>query len=423
MKFLCVLILAASSLLAQVESVIIDFDGGIIDNRYVTNVTGSQYLESNIQYSWELLRDPNGDKTFKFTASKCVYTTFFGGEFLGIPTPTILPACTPLSQSAAEDLGPIAEVLPEFYSFVPEVPHHKVYGPFAESVHPRLTGVQPASPVDPQMIMLDGLGNSLFKFDLNNFSILSQVVVPTTSGPLGIRPTSTGPENEVWVANGGLEVTLVDLGAQKVITNIPTPSIPVAVAPAAIVFSKSGATALEAVKFFSPDSSGNKGALLVFDAVNRKVTATLLVKIYPAALVMAPDGLTAYLLGESGEITYYDVLSGTADLTLSTYTPGQSGGFPGSSQVFIHPDGTRLFWHIGAQLEVFDLTKHKVTYQFNSGLPSTSPVAMQMSQDGSNVWMNNALGKVVVLDTRYGNTVATFQGDPNSAIFPGPVIY
>jgi len=52
------------------------------------------------------------------------------------------------------------------------------------------------------------------------------------------------------------------------------------------------------------------------------------------------------------------VLSGTADLSLSTFTPGQAGGYPGNgAPVFIHPEGTRLFWNVGSQVEFFDLAR------------------------------------------------------------------
>src|SRR5262249_32714896 len=157
------------------------------------------------------------------------------------------------------------------------------------------------------------------------------------------------------------------------------------------------------VKFFSPDASGNQGALVVFDAINRKVTSTLLLKSRPTALLMAPDSYTAYLLDDTGNITYYDILSGTADLTLSTFTPGKEGGYGFSSLVFIHPDGTRLFWSLGTKLAVFDLTLHKVTDLFDSGLPTTLGVTMQMSQDGATIWMANAAGTIAVFDTRAKN--------------------
>jgi hypothetical protein len=136
---------------------------------------------------------------------------------------------------------------------------------------------------------------------------------------------------------------------------------------------------------------------------------------------MAPDGLTAYLLSNAGEITYYDVLSGTADLSVSTYTPGMSGGYPGlGTSVFIHPDGTRLFWNVGTQLDVFDLTTRKVTNQFNSGLPTTSAASIQMSQDGSTVWFANGAGNLAIVDTRYGNVLGQLTASPGTAVYPGP---
>jgi hypothetical protein len=205
------------------------------------------------------------------------------------------------------------------------------------------------------------------------------------------------------VANGGIQVSVVDLASQKLLTNIQTPSIPQASAPAGIVFTNSGATGLEAVSFLSSDSAGNNGALLVFDVVSRTLKSTMFLKDRPTALVMASDGLTAYILDDVGVLTYYDVLSGTADLSLSTYTPGLPGGYPGaSSNVFIHPDGTRLFWNVGPNLVTFDLTIHKITNQFNSRLPTTSAVSMQLSQDGSLAFLSNGAGNFVTLNTSNG---------------------
>ena len=193
-----------------------------------------------------------------------------------------------------------------------------------------------------------------------------------------------------------------------------------AVSPAGIVFTNDGATALEAVTFSSPDSAGNQGALLVFDAAGRTLTSTLLLKDRPTALVMAPDSYTAYLLDDAGNIAYYDILSGTADLKLSTFTPGKAGGYSGFA-VFIHPDGTRLFWNNGTQLSVFDLTTHKLTAAVNSGLTTTLAASMQMSQDGATIWMANAAGAVAVFDTRAVQFLGTFTTDPGSAVYPGPV--
>ena len=135
---------------------------------------------------------------------------------------------------------------------------------------------------------------------------------------------------------------------------------------------------------------------------------------------MAPDGLTAYLLSTGGFITYYDVLSGTADLSVSTYRPGASGGYPGiGTQVFIHTDGTRLFWNEGVLLDVFDLNAHTVIHQFTSSLPSTSGVSMQLSQDGAQAFISNGAGAVVILDTRNGNVVGNYQSTGASQVFGG----
>jgi hypothetical protein len=312
----------------------------------------------------------------------------------------------------------------EFNNLAPEVAHYYNYGPFAERVHPLLTLAQPAMPADAQMILFDGITNNIVDLDLTTNAILSQVTIPTSTqvSVFGIVPSVMGASNEVWAVSPDQGIFIVDTGAGKLTANIPIPSLVVGnTVSAGIVFTNSGNTALYAVNYYTPDSSGNNGALLVFDVASRTLKSTLLLKYAPTALVMAPDGLTAYLLSNSGEITYYDVLSGTADLSASTYTPGMSGGYPGlGTSVFIHPDGTRLFWNVGTQLDVFDLTTRKVTNQFNSGLPTTSAASIQMSQDGSTVWFANGAGNLAIVDTRYGNVLGLLTASPQTAVYPGP---
>ena len=425
MKVLCLLFsLGLWPLTAQPNagSGLVDFGSGITDSQYA-QPHDIRFHISSIKYAWQITRAENGDKTFNFVAYGCIYTldTNPGGAGLYISLP-FGPVCKQLSQSVAEVVGPIDAAMTEFYNLAPEeVNHTVVYGPFMEGARRPASVVQAATSSNPQMIMLDGLSYNLLKFDLTNYTIVSQVVVPSTSGPFGVRPNPAGPANEVWVANGGKEIAVADLGSQTLVTSIPTPSIPVASVPAGIVFTNSGATALEAAAFYPPDSSGNTGALLVFDAANRKLTSTTLLRFAPTALLMAPDGLTAYLLDDTGKLVYYDVLSGTADLTASTATPGVAGGFSSlSGKAFVHPDGTRLFWNANTQLYAFDLTTRKLIYQASSGLPSTSGASMQPSQDGSTVWFANAAGNVSVVDTRYGNIMTMYQTDPGSQVFPGP---
>jgi hypothetical protein len=324
-------------------------------------------------------------------------------------------------------------VVAPFYSYFPgaEVRYNPLSTPrFVAAVQADLTTVQPGAPPDPQMIFLDGFGGGLIAFDMTTLSAVSQVPVPTMTGPFGIRPNTTGPANEVWVLNSGFElssglneVSVVDLSAQSLVTNIVTPSIQAAV-PVGIVFTNDGATAFEVLKYDSPDSAGNNGALVVFDAVGRAVTSTMLLKFAPAALLMAPDGSTAYILSSSGgTITYYDVLSGTADLTVSTYPPGSNAGYPGNgTAVYIHPDGTRLFWNVGVYLTVFDLNTRQVTNQFNSGLPTTVGRTFSLSQDGTTAFFSDLQGDVALLDTYYGTILDTFNLGTASSIFGGPPI-
>ena len=58
-------------------------------------------------------------------------------------------------------------------------------------------------------------------------------------------------------------------------------------------------------------------------------------------------------------------------------------------------------------LNVFDLTLHKVTQLLNSGLPTTSGVAFTLSQDGNRAYMSNGAGNSAIMDTNFGNTLAT----------------
>jgi len=423
---LFLLVLLAARVYAQPASgtSFIDMGGDVIPS-YQFSYGGESTLDYTTQYSWSITRAANGDKVFTFSAKECVYNTAiqtFPGSYLWTALP--MPICSPLSQSAAQNLGPISAALTEFYNYHPSAPHlPPVYqhakGPQPSVARPELTTEQPNIAADPMVMFLDGLGDSAIRFDLATESIAAQITVPSTTGPMGIRPALTGPQTEIWLASLG-GVTVADFSVGKVVATIPTPSVPVAVSPAGIVFTNDAATALEAVKFFSPDSAGNQGALLVFDAVGRTLTSTLLLKDRPTAVVMAPDSYTAYLLDDAGNIVYYDILSGTADLTVSTFTSGKGGGYSGFA-VFIHPDGTRLFWNNNTQISVFDLKTHELTNVLSSGLPTTSAASMQMAQDGATIWMANASGMIAVYDTRSSMFLGTFTTDPESVVYPGVV--
>jgi len=438
MRLAVFLVLVSIRLSAQITagSIILDFYSGVVSTSEYPNAASNVVLDL-IKASYTIYENPDLSKSVVFVAYSCntEYVPLFGQP----KSYTEVTNCTRLSEDDAETLEPIDAGLKEFYSIAPKAIHNlPVYGgpipggpappkgferaPSSDLVHPHLVTDQPTTPANPSLIMLDGGGNTIDQLDLTTFSLVSQVVVPSTSGPFGVRPVATGSPNEVWVADAGVQVSVVDLAGQVLVMNIPTPSVPQSAVPVGFAFTNDGTQVFEVVSFDSPDPSGNKGALIVFDAVNRAVTSTLLLKNAPSALVMAPDSSTAYLLSDSGELTYYDVLSGTADLTLSTFTPGQSGGYGGvTSRVSIHPDGTRLFWNTGTQLNVFDLITHKIVSRFSSGLPTTSPIGTaQLSQDGSTFWFSNQQGTVVILDSMNGNLIGTFTVNPNGTVLPAP---
>lgn len=413
MKTLCLLLIslpAFGQLPATIQTQWLDSEG----NKVAATDPRARFKVVS-QFSSE-----DGVKTLSYTIRYCrPPQIFLAVATLGLVT----QLCVVVPGNA--DVDPFVQSLvTQLFNWARGNPWQIIYGILARPIRSSLTTVQPLAPPDPSLVLLDGLSGNLLKFDLTTGTVVSQLTPPTSAiGPLGIRPSADGPSNEVWVANGAYQlavnqVTVADLSGQTVLANIPLPSIPTSATPAGIVFTNSGATAFEVFRYASPDASGNQGALVVFNAAQRVVNSTLLLQYPPAAIVMAPDGLTVYLLSTGGEITYYDVLSGTADLSASTYPPGMNSGYPGGN-VFIHPDGTRLFWNVGIYLTVFDLTTRTVTTQFNSGLPTTSTVALEVSQDGSTATMSNGAGTVVLLDTRYGIVQGTIQNPGATLAFPG----
>jgi hypothetical protein len=406
MKILCVILLAACPLLAQLGSPLGTVDVDFSRDLFALNAAIATKTDS-VQ---------------KFKALLPLAGLFSGVGSSSSSRPAMREARAATSVGSLTPEGSLttsfsavdATIAPYFNNFstgpVQYIPQQR---PAAD-----LTILQPVPPPDPQMVFLDGLGNTIVAVDTTTLTIVSQVVVPSTTGPFGMRPSSAGPATEAWVANGGSEVSVVNLSAQQLVTNIMTPSLPAATS-AGIVFTPDGETAFEAVKYFSPDASGNNGALVIYNAAARTVASTFALKYGPAAIVIAPDGLTVYLLSTGGELTYYDVLSGTADLSVSTYPPGQNGGYNGFGPAFVHPDGTRLLWNINYLLIEFNINSRTVT-QFNSGLPSTAAPGMSMSQDGGQVFFYDAAGDIVCMDTTTGNILLSANVGSPISVFGGP---
>jgi hypothetical protein len=312
----------------------------------------------------------------------------------------------------------------EFIHVAPNAPHYWDYQATG-TLKPHLTTAQPLALPNPSMTFLDGFTYNFTQFDMVTNSVIASFALPSQAGAYAFRPTSTGANHEIWATHGGTvnEISISDLTAGAVLSTISTPALDTNNStPTGIVFTKDGNTVLYAAGFYKPDSSGNNGVLMVFDAVHRTLKSTFPLSIIPTNLIMAPDGLTAYLIG-SGKILYYDILSGTADLS-ATFPVNQTtfGNTIFGPVVFIHPDGTRLFFdNYGYSLGTFDLTARKMT----TNIPYTFPVGdgmgeLQMSQDGSTITLLDRQGNISSYDTQYWNLTPVFSTNPMYAIFSGP---
>ncbi len=268
---------------------------------------------------------------------------------------------------------------------------------------------------NPQAIILDGYSdNRLLFLDLKTFEITNPVTVPNGARLFAMRPSAVGPSNEAWTAHAGIgnQITIANLDTSHVEGAIPT-NLNVTTndfAPVNIVFSNSGKTAYYTIRYLNPDANGNRGAMLIFDADTRTLKSTVLLSNRPDAFLMAPDGLTAYLIGDR-KIVYYDVLSGTSDLVAS---------FPGDLlspyQMFAHPDGNRIFFFETApnSIAVFDLSQRKVVNQFPIAFPIGQPLRLFLNQDGSQLDVVSNKGEGQSINPISGKVVNTFQLPPTT---------
>ncbi len=97
-------------------------------------------------------------------------------------------------------------------------------------------------------------------------------------------------------------------------------------------------------------------------------------------------------------IIYYDLLSGTADLTVTLPNADVFSG-----PYLIHPNGSRIYGQADDQVYVFDPQARKVVAKFQSGLaPGTFLLNMQLSQDGLRLYGQSVTGDLVTLDAVTG---------------------
>lgn len=270
----------------------------------------------------------------------------------------------------------------------------------------------------PQLVILDGLGdNRLATIDLSTFATRFSATLPAGVRSLGLRPAASGPSIEAWVAHSqiGNQISIVNHQTGAITGQIPT-KLDESVESVGLVFSTSGQTAFQAVNFFN-QALPAPGSLLVFDTAARKITNTLPLPFRPQGILISPDGSTVYVVGDE-KIAYYDLLSGTADLTASfPYFYGAP---------LIHPNGSRIYALQGDQVAVFDPQSRRTVATFKLGFaqPRDSGTMMQLSQDGLLLSIMSYQRDSVVLDavTGYNFGSEHFSLGAPGGLFVAPAV-
>ncbi len=310
-----------------------------------------------------------------------------------------------------------------------------------------------ATVANPQLILLSGFGdNNVSLFDLKTYAQSNTVILPDgMSRTFGLRPTRTGLSREVWThhfSTTGGQMVISDLAVGRIAGTIPIATAQNFTA-VDIVFSNNGKTAYVVSTEQTADADGNFAALRIFDADARtlKSTARLPMAVVDSAM-MAPDGLTIYLIGKGSlfreQIGYYDVLSGTADLRTFAQEPllnaaGAPTGlfnnlFPlGKPQM--HPDGNRLFILHNFQVRagstatayavsVFDLSQRKVVSKFPVSFASDGKgLKMELDQTGGRLTILSDKGQVQLMDPISGTVTGSYQAAATTVdIFTTPLI-
>jgi hypothetical protein len=243
----------------------LDQDGNVINISFPEDDSGDFQLYYTFQYV-------NGVKTLTYSIESCNpplnVELFLNAGFLGL---TKNP-CLPIRQGASYNFSAVFQLVLELKDWANGQPNRVVYQNVLARARenlqpaagtPALATQQPVAPPDPSMIFLDGLSGNILQFDLATATVISQVSPPQTAiGPLAIRPSLMSSQNEVWVANGRSQVTVLNMGAQTVAANIPTPSVPSGATPSGIVFDNCGGAAFEAFRLSSPDGPATAGCWL-----------------------------------------------------------------------------------------------------------------------------------------------------------------
>jgi hypothetical protein len=363
MKKLLLLVLLSLPLMAQSERFHLH-DFGILHEDREARVSNFFYMGRIVNVYYRVDRDDSGLKTLTIYPEQI---QIVWDPRLGVPSPQDVH----LTQSQAYDMGIVQALVGAFRAaYADDVPLKIVYAYGALETAAR------------QLVVLDGKSNNrIVSINLSTFTPKYSADLDSLRATFGLRPSATGNSTEAWVptfkVGTGAQMSVVNLVSGAVETKIPTP---VDGSPQTVVFSNSGNTVFETVSL--PESGG---ALVVFDAATRTVKNTVPFPFPPTGTLMAPDGSTLYVIGSGPtgryQILYYDVLSGTADLTVTL--PFADNLF---SPYAMHPNG-KIYGQNSGKVFVYDPQARKVVSKFDLGLAANRFLLnMQLSPDGRQLY-------------------------------------
>lgn len=192
------------------------------------------------------------------------------------------------------------------------------------------------------------------------------------SRPLDIAFNPNGTRAFI-VDSGGLSVIDTSTNALVSRTNIPSAS--------GIAVSPDGARAYV--------TSCDNGTMSVFDTATNKALGTVVGVDTPTKLSISDDGRKAYILGASGTLSVIDTAAGAVITTIRGVSSGLVALSPDGKSAYVAKPGTQT-------VEVLDIPSGTVSTTYTGfGEPS----AIELSPDGSQLWVGTGSNKLMVLDT------------------------